>query len=65
MKLVTWKCHVDDSDKGIYDIILDIDLLTALGLDLKFSDHGIEADDGPFKGSTAPMVGLGTYDFKI
>ena len=26
--VVTWKCHVDDSTKGRYDIILDIDLWT-------------------------------------
>ena len=35
-----------------------------LGLNLKFSEHVTEAYDGPFKGSTTPMVGLGTYIFK-
>ena len=30
-------------------------------IDLKFSDHVIEADDGPFKGSTTPIVDLGSY----
>ena len=29
----------------------------------KFSDHVIEADDGPFKESTSPMVDLDTYEF--
>ena len=29
------------------------------------SDHVIKARDGPFKGSTTPMVDLGTYTFKI
>ena len=45
-------------------MILGRDLLTSLGLNLKLSDHIIEADDGPFKGSTAPMVDMGTYEFK-
>ena len=34
------------------------------GLNLKFSDHVIEADDEPFKGSTEPMVDLDMYKFK-
>ena len=45
-------------------MILCRELLTALGLNLKLSDHIIEADYGPFKGSTEPMVDLGTYKFK-
>ena len=45
-------------------MILGIYLLTELGLNLKFSDHVIEADDGTFKGSTSPMIDLGTYEFK-
>ena len=43
------------STKGGYDMIIGRHLLTELG---------IEADDGPFKGSTTPMVDLGTYIFK-
>ena len=35
-KIVTCKCHVDDSTTGIYDMILGRDLLTALVLDLFF-----------------------------
>ena len=31
---------------------------------LKLSEHVIKAYDGPFKGSTTPMVDLGTYIFK-
>ena len=58
---VTWKCHVDDSAKGRYDMIIGKYLFTELILSLKFSDHIIEADDGPFKGSTTPMVYFGTY----
>ena len=61
MNIVTWKCHVDESAKGRYDMILGRDLLTELGLNLKFSDHVIISNDGHFKGYTSPMVDLGTY----
>ena len=62
--IMTWNFYVDDSDNSRYDMILGRDLLTALGLNLKSSDHVIEADDGPFKGSTPPMVDMGMYEFK-
>ena len=52
---------MDDSDKCTYDIILGRYLLTDLGLSLKLSHDVNEADYGPFKGSTAPVVDLGTY----
>ena len=45
-------------------MILGRDISTALGLNLEFSDHVIEAYDGPLKGSTSLMVDLGTYEFK-
>ena len=61
---VTWNCHVDDSAKGRYNIILRRYLLTELVLNLKFSEHVIEADDGTFEGSTTPMVDFVTYIFK-
>ena len=48
------------STKGRYDIILGIDILTALGLSLKLSKDVIEAGDGTFKGSTVPMIDLFT-----
>ena len=60
---VAWDFHVDDSSKGRYDMILGRYLLIELGLNLKFSEHVIESDDGPFKGSTTPMVDLGMYVF--
>ena len=53
---VTCKCHVDDSAKGRYDMILGQDILTELVLNLKFSEHIIEANYGPFKGSTTPIT---------
>ena len=61
---MTYKLHVDESAKGRYDMILGRYLLTNLGLNLKFSERVIEAGDGTFKGSTAPMVYLSTYEFK-
>ena len=64
IKIMTWNCNVDDSTKGIYDTILGRYLLIDLGLNLKWSDHVIESDDGTFKGYMAPMVDLGTYEFK-
>ena len=63
-EIVTWNFHVDDTAKGRYDNILGRDLLTPLGLNLKLFDNVIEAYDGPFKGSTEPMVDLGTHEFK-
>ena len=60
-----WKFHVNDSYKGRYYMILVQDILTELGLNLKFSDHFIKVDYGNFKGSTTLMVYLGTYEFKI
>ena len=61
---MTWNCHLDESAKGGYDMILGKDLLNDLGLNIKLSDCVIESDDGPFKGSVSPIVDLGTYEFK-
>ena len=55
---------MDDSTKGRYDMILGRDLLIDLGLNIKFSDNVIEADDGPLKGSKVPMVDMGKYGLK-
>ena len=63
-RIMTWNFHVDDSSKGRYNIILGRDLLTLLGLNLKFSEHAIEADYGPLKGSSSPMVDLGMYELR-
>ena len=60
-KTVRWKCYVDDSTKGRYNMILGRYILNTLVLNLKLSDHVIESDDGTLKGSTAHMVDLGTY----
>ena len=60
-KIVMWNYHVDDSAKYRYYIILAKDVLTDFEFNLKFSDHVISEDEGPFKGSTAPMFDMGTY----
>ena len=63
-KIVTWKCHISKSTNSRYDMILGRDLLTNLGLDLKFSENIILGGDGPFKGCSTPMVDASTYYFK-
>ena len=54
-KKVACNCHVYDSAKSGYNMILGRDLLTALGLCLRFSDQLINLDDGPFQRCIAPM----------
>ena len=61
---MTWKFHVNDSAKGRYDMILGRDILTELGLNLKFFDHVIEAYERPFRGSMAPIFILVHMNFK-
>ena len=61
---MTWNCHVDDSAKCRYYMILSTGTLIELVLNLKFSDHVIKTDDRSLKGSTHPMLDLGTYEFK-
>ena len=63
-KTVIWNFHVDNLDKGRYDIILGRDILIYLGLNFKLSDHIIEAYYGTLKGYTTPMVDMGAYESK-
>ena len=63
-KIVTCDFHVNDFFKSRYDMTLGRYILTALGLNLKLSEHISEADDGPLKRSTTPMIELCTYEFK-
>ena len=64
-KIVTWKCHIVKSINSRYNMILGIDLLAALGLDLKFSQNIILRGYGPFKGWSLHLVDLSKYDFKL
>ena len=61
---MTWKYHVDESTNSKYDMILVRDLLTVLGLDLKFSDNVIIFGEGPYEGCSTPMVDISNYDLK-
>ena len=61
---VTWNCHMDDSAKSLYGMSLGKYLLTALGLNIKLSEHVIKSDDGNLKVSTLTMVDLGAYELK-
>ena len=62
--VLTWKCDVDNSARGRYNMFLGRDLLTELLLNPKKSEHLIEAGDGPFMGSTSTMVDLGLCVFE-
>ena len=55
---------MNDSTEGHYNIIIGRDLLTTVGIDIKFSDNAIEWSEGPQQGCTPPMVILNNYDFK-
>ena len=62
-KIVMWNCHVDNSAKVRYYMILGRYLLTALGSNPNFSENLIKAENETLKVSSAPMVDLGTYEF--
>ena len=63
--IVTWKCHVDKSTNGRYDMILGRYLLTALGLNIKFYKNVIIGGEGPYEGCSESMVDISKYDFNI
>ena len=44
-------------------MILGRDILTALGLDIKFCDKIIIGGEGPYYGYLAPMVYLSNHNF--
>ena len=64
MKILTWSCHVGDYVLVRYYTILDRDILTLLGLNLKLSYHAIKAHDLHLKLLMAPLVDMGAYAFK-
>ena len=46
-------------------MILDRDPLTALGIDIKFSNNVILGGKVPYKGCSSPMVNVINYNFNI
>ena len=45
---MTWEFHVDESNKGRYDIILGRYFITDLGLDLKLPKKLIAGSERPY-----------------
>ena len=60
--ILMYNCHVDDSAKGRYEMVLHKYILKLLGFNIKISLRIIEAKHEPLKGSTTPMVDLGRYE---
>ena len=59
-KIVMWRYYMDESTKVKYSMILVRGILTGLILNLKNSKHVIKGGGGSLKGSTTPMIYLGT-----
>ena len=55
---------MEESNKGIYQIILVRYIVSQLQLNITFSKNFINAGYGPLKWSTSSMIYLGTYEFK-
>ena len=55
---------MDDSAECRYDMILGRNVLTALGIDIKISDHTIKVGVRPYQGDMVSMVDPNYYDFK-
>ena len=60
-KIVSWKCHVDNSINSGYNVILGRDLLTSLVLDLNFSKNIVTGGEGLYEGYLATMVYASKY----
>ena len=60
---MTWKCHVDESTNGRYNMILDRDLITTLEMDIMFSDNVIIGADIKYEWCTATIVDVSNYWF--
>ena len=54
---------MDESTNGRYDMILGRELLTALGLYLKFYENFIIGREGLYEGCSAPMFDVINYGF--
>ena len=62
-KIVTCKCHVDESSKDGHDTILGRYLLNALLIDIILSKLIVIGNNGTFEGFSASMVCLIKYFF--
>ena len=63
-KIVSRKYHMDKQTNRKYDMILCRYLLTALGLDINFSENITIGDGGSHKRCSAHMANLSSYKFK-
>ena len=63
-KIVSWKCHVDNSTYSRYGMILGRDLLTALVLGLKLSKNIVVVREGTYEGFLAPLFDVSNYEYK-
>ena len=55
---------MDDPTKFRYGVLLVRDIFISFVLYLKFFNNFIRGGDGEFESCTAPMVDLGTNEFK-
>ena len=55
---------MDNYTTGSYSMVLVRDLLTAMGLDLKFSKNIVIGGNGPHERCSTPMVDVSNYDFE-
>ena len=61
-KIVTWNCNVAKSINISYYMILGKYLLSALDMDIKFSENTTVGGDGPYKRCSVTMVDFRTYE---
>ena len=62
-KIVMWKFHVDKYSNCISDMLIGRYLITALGLELKFSNYFIIGDKAPYEGCSSTIVKVSSYKF--
>ena len=58
------ECYMGEYTESSYYSIWFRYLITALGLNLKLSEHIIKVNCGQFENFTVPMVYLDMYEFK-
>ena len=64
MKIMMWKCHVDDSTKGSYDMIVGRYILTTMVIYLNCFTNNMQCVTGTYKGCTTPMIKSNEYEFE-